>query len=40
LKHVENWNKYIEEGIVRQVGHLQELTLFGFVCRVGSPGVD
>jgi hypothetical protein len=25
LKHVENWNKHIEKGIVRQVGHLQEL---------------
>jgi hypothetical protein len=24
-KHVENWNKYIEKRIVRQVGHIQEL---------------
>jgi hypothetical protein len=23
-KHVENWNKHIEKGIVRKVGHLQE----------------
>jgi hypothetical protein len=26
-KHVENWNKYIEKGTVRQIGHLQEVSV-------------
>jgi hypothetical protein len=39
-KHLENWNKYIEKRIVRQVGYLQELngdarsTEHNILCRL------